>query len=291
VRGIGRPLSWAPRASRKNFGRRRTPLLLLSQVPIDRSIIHITLQNAFPEYTRVRLVLWKFVDAGLDNANCIRSDLDGRSDRRDDKVRSEWETDSIVAGRPSCKLLACSIVPWRMCHANVHFHSIIHLRDNGLRFLLCRSPLNGWPETSQLLLTFQTLSQILHYGSKIHKLSTSENHFTHELYRSSSSDTESPSNPNEMNRPLKPNPKKGVIKVEQKSCPQFLAMLGAKSLTTKKPTPTANAKADPKSTASSTTKTQPLTLAKDAALAQLQSSMASENAKKAENTYDWHPGS
>ena len=88
--------------------------------------------------------------------------------------------------------------------------------------------------------------------------------------------------------PLPPNPKKGVTKVQQTPHPQFLAMLGAKSLIMKKHTATSPTKVTPKSTAASTTRTSSLTAGADAALAQLKSSMASENAKKAGNTYDWY---
>jgi RNA polymerase II elongation factor ELL len=144
---------------------------------------------------------------------------------------------------------------------------------------------------NSLLLTSQPNNQILHYGTKVQPLSTSADPLTREVYRSSTSNSDpessSISNSDNMAR-LPANPKKGVTKVQQTPHPQFLAMLGAKSLTMKKPTATSPAKATPKSIAASITKTSSLTAGTDAALAQLQSSMASENAKKAGNTYDWY---
>jgi RNA polymerase II elongation factor ELL len=136
------------------------------------------------------------------------------------------------------------------------------------------------------LTNLPSYAQKILYGNKIQPLSTSQSSFTHELYRSSSSKTTEASNNLDMSRPLPPNPKKGVIKVEQKSNPQFLAMLGAKSLAIKTPSPTLAAKTTQKPTSTTNTKTPSLTPGSDAALAQLQISMASENAKKAGNTYD-----
>jgi hypothetical protein len=81
-------------------------------------------------------------------------------------------------------------------------------------------------------------------------------------------------------KPLQPNPLKGVVKVENKPHPQFLAMFHTKKLVpAKKPTPPTN-----RSVAAVNSKMAGSREGADEALAALQSSLASENAKKAENT-------
>jgi RNA polymerase II elongation factor ELL len=77
-----------------------------------------------------------------------------------------------------------------------------------------------------------------------------------------------------------PNINKGKVKVENKPHPQFLAMFQNKTLKVTKTT-----KAAPNQTpVSSTNKSDMATAGADAALAQLQNSLASENLKKQENT-------
>jgi hypothetical protein len=79
-----------------------------------------------------------------------------------------------------------------------------------------------------------------------------------------------------------PNINKGIAKVENKPHPQFLAMFQNKKL---KVTVTKTTKATPNQTSvSSTNKSDMATAFPDAALAQLQNSLASENLKKQENT-------
>jgi restriction endonuclease Mrr len=77
-----------------------------------------------------------------------------------------------------------------------------------------------------------------------------------------------------------PNINKGIVKVENKPHPQFLAMFQNKKLRVTKTT-----KATPNhNPVSSTNKSDMATAGADAALAQLQNSLASENLKKQENT-------
>lgn len=80
-----------------------------------------------------------------------------------------------------------------------------------------------------------------------------------------------------MNTLLKPNPNKGVVKVQNTYNPAFHAMFNSKAFNqVKKPGAASN-----KSATSSNSKVTPGT---DAALAALQSSLALENAKKQGNT-------
>ena len=79
--------------------------------------------------------------------------------------------------------------------------------------------------------------------------------------------------------PLMPNPRKGITKVENKPNSQFLAIFASKKLVpSKRPI---NSTPKPASTLN---KTASDTAGTDAALAALKNSLASENAKKAENT-------
>ena len=200
-------------------------------------------------------------------------------------MRSKWETNSIVVGRTPCKLLVYLLVfiLLQKAHANSRrVCGFIHLQSTIPLTSYCHDP-----NSLNIFTNSHFLPQILHYGAKVQPLSASANSFTHELYRSSNPESSSSNSQDNMAH-LQANPKKGIKKVEQTPHAQFLAMLGAKSFTTKKPTSPTGMKTTPKTISASTTKTPSLTPGADAALAQLQSSMASENAKKAGNTYVWY---
>lgn len=111
----------------------------------------------------------------------------------------------------------------------------------------------------------------INYGSKIQHLSSSDNPFPHELYRNTPSDMA-------FYEKCSKAPFKGKdVRVQQKHMPQFAAMFGRPQLVPKaRGAATAtNVAAKVKSGTASTG---------DAALAALQGAMATEHAKKAENT-------
>jgi RNA polymerase II elongation factor ELL len=125
-------------------------------------------------------------------------------------------------------------------------------------------------------------NQTLQYGSKTQHLSTSTDPFPHELFRSHSSNSQADSSP-----PTTPAMKaneithhKSTIRVETAPHPQFLAMFAPTRFTvTKKGASIAG-----RSNMTSKPRLAGSTGAVDAAVAALQNSLASENAKKAENT-------
>jgi RNA polymerase II elongation factor ELL len=113
-----------------------------------------------------------------------------------------------------------------------------------------------------LLIVF--LFQSLLYGTKTQYLSTSDDPFTHELYRST-------------DESLKMKDPK-IVRVQSKPNATFMGMFGAKKFNPALKPPVAAAK--PKTASSTPTASG----TDDAALAQLQNSLATENARKAENT-------
>jgi len=78
--------------------------------------------------------------------------------------------------------------------------------------------------------------------------------------------------------PLKPNPNKGIVKVQNSHNPTFFAMLGATKLSVGKKTPGTTAS---RATSAASKPTSSIAGA-DAALANLKHSLAIENQKKAE---------
>ncbi|TVY62728.1 hypothetical protein LSUE1_G008961, partial [Lachnellula suecica] len=105
------------------------------------------------------------------------------------------------------------------------------------------------------------------YGTKTQHLSISDDPFTHELYRSTDSDSDTKKAGN-MKEPT-------ITRVQSTLNTAFMGMFNAKKFNPALKPPAAKPKTT--STASDTTNT-------DAALAALQSSLATETARKAENT-------
>ncbi|TVY26747.1 hypothetical protein LHYA1_G004717 [Lachnellula hyalina] len=114
----------------------------------------------------------------------------------------------------------------------------------------------------------------LSYGTKTQHLSTSDDPFTHELYRSSDSDADAMAFYDKTSKKQEVGTKKPkIVKVESKPNATFMGLFGGKKFNPALKPPVAAVK--PKATSSAGT---------DAALAQLQSSLATETARKAGNT-------
>ncbi|TVY39063.1 hypothetical protein LOCC1_G006306 [Lachnellula occidentalis] len=112
----------------------------------------------------------------------------------------------------------------------------------------------------------------LSYGTKTQHLSTSDDPFTYELYRSTDSDSDAMAFYDKTSKKQELGTKKPkIIKVDSKPNATFMAVFGGKKFIPALKPPTAK----PKATSSAGT---------DAALAQLQSSLATETARKAGNT-------
>ncbi|KAH9220466.1 hypothetical protein DL95DRAFT_403730 [Leptodontidium sp. 2 PMI_412] len=124
----------------------------------------------------------------------------------------------------------------------------------------------------------------LSYGSKIQHLQTSDDPFTHDIFQSTSSDSESSSN-SEMSSHLKPSLAKGVIMVPNRPNPSWVASIMGKKFVPAKST---QGKPVAKTTTTATTKpaSKPFssTTGADDALTQLQGALASEKQKKLANT-------
>jgi hypothetical protein len=113
-----------------------------------------------------------------------------------------------------------------------------------------------------LLIDF--LFQSVLYGTKTQYLSTSDDPFTHELYRSTDDSLK-------MKDPK-------IARVQSRPNATFMGMFGTKKFNPSLKPPVAAAK--PKTASSTPTASG----TDDAALAQLKSTLAVENARKAENT-------
>ncbi|RDL42458.1 uncharacterized protein BP5553_02437 [Venustampulla echinocandica] len=112
------------------------------------------------------------------------------------------------------------------------------------------------------------------YGTRTQHLSTSVDPFTHELYRSTESDPQSPPSPSTMS--AQPQ----YVKKSNHTHPLFISNFHAKfGIKLFRPTPKPGSKPAPV-----TPVPDPISESTDAALAQLQASLASENARKKENT-------
>jgi len=163
------------------------------------------------------------------------------------------------------------IVGW-VEDCSVNFFGIVDTMES-----LATLPHNGIGRNK----TDHQILQSISYGSELAHLATTIDDFTHELYHSKLpiSNSKSASASLKMGTP-QPNINKGIAKVENKPHPQFLAMFQNKKLKVTKTT-----KATPNQTSvSSANKSDVATAGADAALAQLQNSLASENLKKQENT-------
>ncbi|TVY90779.1 hypothetical protein LAWI1_G002352, partial [Lachnellula willkommii] len=115
----------------------------------------------------------------------------------------------------------------------------------------------------------------LSYGSKTQHLSTSDDPFTHELYRSSDSDSDTMAFYDKTSKKQELGTKKPkIIKVDSKPNATFMGLFGGKKFNPALKPPVAAVKPKATSSAAGT----------DAALAQLQSSLATETARKAGNT-------
>lgn len=205
-------------------------------------------------------------------------------------MRAEWEGPPIVFGGTSCKLA-------------FHFW-VFRVAEGGLLGagqLFC-SPSRSWdspddddddhaaatacycppPTMVKYLLMFAI--QSLSYGSKIQHLQTSDDPFTHDIFQSTSSDSESSSN-SEMSSHLKPSLAKGVIMVPNRPNPSWVASIMGKKFVPAKST---QGKPVAKTTTTATTKpaSKPFssTTGADDALTQLQGALASEKQKKLANT-------
>lgn len=112
------------------------------------------------------------------------------------------------------------------------------------------------------------------YGTKTQHLSTSDDPFTHELYRSTIQDVEDDTMAWDDNTSSGPK----IVRVQSKPNAAFMGMFRTKRFNPALKPPVTASKASVASTTTSST------VNTDAALAQLKSSLATENAKKAENT-------
>ncbi|KAH7319217.1 hypothetical protein BKA65DRAFT_96977 [Rhexocercosporidium sp. MPI-PUGE-AT-0058] len=124
----------------------------------------------------------------------------------------------------------------------------------------------------------------LSYGSKVQQLQTSDDPFTHDIFQSTSSDSESSRNA-EMSSQFNPNPAKGIVQVPNRPNHAWVASIMGKKFVEAK---YGKGKPATKATTTATTKPAPKpsssTTGADDALTQLQGALASEKQKKLANT-------